>query len=123
MTYATPADVSVLLARKLTTEEEGLAARRLGQVERMILAKIPDLADRVAADPAYAADVADVEADAVARVIRHGDGVMMETDGNYTYQKAYDQSSGKLELTSDEWETLGYRRSRMTALVPVTRRS
>ena len=120
MAQATAADVAVMLARALTTEEEGLAARRLEQVERMIQTKIPDLPARVAADPGYAADLRDIEADAVARVIRFGDGVMMETDGNYTYQRAYDAPSGALQLTAEEWETLGYRRFRLTVLVPQT---
>lgn len=49
MTYATAADVAAFLARELDAAETELAERRLEQVERMILRRIPNLAGRTEA--------------------------------------------------------------------------
>ena len=47
MAQATASDVEVRLGRTLTTEEISLVETRLADVERMILRRIPDLADKV----------------------------------------------------------------------------
>lgn len=118
MTYATAADVAALLARELDDAETALAERRLAQVERMILRRIPDLADQIEAEHLDQADVIDIEAEAVYRVMRDGDGIVSESDGNYTYQKRYDSDFGKLTITDEEWSVLGVKRVRVTQLVP-----
>lgn len=41
MTYATALDVAALLARELEAPDTALVERRLAQVERMILRRIP----------------------------------------------------------------------------------
>lgn len=64
-TYAKPSDVHTILGRELTTEETALVERRLEQVERMILRRIPDLADQIDAGDLDEADVIDIEAEAV----------------------------------------------------------
>lgn len=117
MTYASAADVAALLARELTAEETGMVERRLDQVERMIIRRIPDLADRITSGSIDEADVVDIEAEAVLRVVLHGDGIVSESDGGFSYQKSY-TADGTLRLIPEEWQTLGIRPSKMFTIVP-----
>lgn len=121
MAYAGVDDVVERWGKREDDLEEEIVALievRLGDVERMIRRRIPDLADRTQASADFLADVIQVEADAVLRLARNPDGYQSETDGNYTYMLRSDLSSGKLEIPAEEWETLGIRRSRMAILVP-----
>lgn len=117
-TYATAADVAALAARELSTEETALVERRLAQVERMILRRIPDLADQIEDETVDLADVVDIEAEAVLRLVRNPEGLSSETDGNYSYQFSRETASGKLEILPHEWETLGVRPSKMFTIAP-----
>ncbi|MGW8815512.1 Gp19/Gp15/Gp42 family protein [Gordonia terrae] len=121
MAYATADDVTTLWAKQPEPEVMTLIGRRLEQVERMITRRIPDLAARISDGRIDQDDVIDIEADAVLRLVRNPEGYLSETDGNYTYQLRADlSSSGKLEITDEEWETLGVNStSRMSVLVPV----
>jgi uncharacterized protein YcaQ len=118
MSYATAADVQAVLGRTLTTEETALATRRLAQVERMIVRRIPDLADQIAAEEIDQADVVDIEAEAVLRLVRNPEGYLSENDGQYGYQFNRETASGKLEILASEWETLGIKPSKMFSIVP-----
>lgn len=121
MTYAQASDVSALLARELTTEETALVERRLEQVERMILRRIPDLADKIAADEIDEADVIDIEAEAVYRVVRNPEGIYSENDGTYGYQLSREAADNSLRITADEWQVLGVRAGRMFTIAPAVR--
>ncbi|MFF0541736.1 Gp19/Gp15/Gp42 family protein [Prescottella sp. R16] len=118
MTYAAAADVTTLWAKEPEPEVMALIERRLEQVERMILRRIPDLADRIVAGHIDEADVADIEAEAVLRVVRNPDGYASETDGGYSYQFNREASSGKLEILPEEWQTLGIRPRKAFAIAP-----
>lgn len=118
MTYASASDVAELLARELTPEEVGLVDRRLAQVERLILRKIPDLAAKIAAGDVDAEDVKDVESESVYRVVRNPEGIVSEGDGVYQYRKSDEAADNRLRLTPEEWQMLGVRPSRMFQLVP-----
>ena len=119
MAYATADDVVTLWAKEPEPEVLSLIDRRLQQVERMIRRRIPTLDLKVAADATFQADLIDIEADAVLRLVRNPEGYMSETDGTYTYQLQSDLSSGKLEILDSEWEILGvYSLSRMSVIVP-----
>lgn len=118
MTYATAADVAALWARELDTAETALVERRLAQVERMILRRIPDLAGQTEAGQIDADDVRDIEAEAVLRVVRNPDGIYSESDGSYTYTKSAAAADNSLRLTAEEWETLGVRVGKMFTIVP-----
>jgi Phage protein Gp19/Gp15/Gp42 len=72
----------------LTDEETTLVATRLADVERMILRRIPDLADKITDGDIDEADVVIVEADVVLRLVRNPDGDASETDGTYGYTSA-----------------------------------
>ncbi|AAC18459.1 head-to-tail adaptor [Mycobacterium phage Lakes] len=118
MAYATADDVVTLWAKEPEPEVMALIERRLEQVERMIRRRIPDLDARVSSD-IFRADLIDIEADAVLRLVRNPEGYLSETDGAYTYQLQADLSQGKLVILDEEWTTLGVNRlSRMSTLVP-----
>lgn len=119
MAYATAADVVTLWAKEPEPEVMTLIERRLEQVERMIRRRIPLLDAKVAASETFEADLIDIEADAVLRLVRNPEGYLSETDGTYTYQLQSDLSSGRLEILDDEWVTLGVNRlSRMSVIAP-----
>jgi uncharacterized protein YcaQ len=115
---ATASDVQTVLGKELTTEETALVERRLEQVERMLVRRIPDLLEQIAAHEIDLADVIDVEAEAVLRVVRNPDGIYSETDGNYGYQLSREAADNSLRILAEEWQTLGIRPSRMFSLVP-----
>lgn len=121
MTYASAADVAALLARELDTAETALVERRLKQVERMILRRIPDLAGQITDGTIDQDDVVDIEAEAVLRVVRNPDGVYMESDGSYTYTKSAEAADNRLRILPEEWELLGVRVGKMFAIVPAAR--
>ncbi|PTR26489.1 Gp19/Gp15/Gp42-like protein [Rhodococcus sp. OK519] len=118
MPYAIAEDVQAVLGRALTPEETGMVNRRLEQVERMIIRRIPDLADQITAGSIDRADVVDIEAEAVLRVVRNPEGLFSETDGTYGYQLDRETASGKLQILPEEWQTLGIRPSKMHIIVP-----
>lgn len=120
MAYATAADVVTLWAKEPETEVMVLIERRLEQVERMIKRRIPDLDLQVGLSATFLADLVDVEADAVLRLVRNPEGYISETDGAYTYQLQADLNTGKLQVLDDEWTTLGvFRLSRMSTIAPL----
>ena len=118
MTYATAADVAALWAKELEPPETAQIERRLAQVERMIVRRIPDLADRIEAGDLDADDVRDIEAEAVLRVVRNPDGLHSEQDGSYGYQLSREAADSSLRILPDEWLTLGIRPSKMFGIAP-----
>lgn len=120
MAYATAADVVTLWAKEPEPEVMVLIERRLEQVERMIRRRIPTLDALVAASETFEADLIDIEADCVLRLVRNPEGYLSETDGTYTYQLQSDLSSGRLQVLDEEWTILGvFRLSRMSTITPL----
>ncbi|ATN92147.1 head-to-tail adaptor [Mycobacterium phage TipsytheTRex] len=119
MAYATAEDVVTLWAKEPEPEVMALIERRLQQIERMIKRRIPDLDLKAAASATFRADLIDIEADAVLRLVRNPEGYLSETDGAYTYQLQADLSQGKLTILDEEWEILGVNsQKRMAVIVP-----
>ena len=118
MTYAKAADVVTLWARQPEPEIVALVERRLAQAERMIFRRVPDLAEKIDAGDIDAQDVADIEAEAVLRLVRNPEGYASESDGTYSYQFNRETASGRLEILAEEWERLGIKPSRMFSIVP-----
>ena len=120
MAYATAQDVVTLWAKEPEPEVMTLIERRLEQVERMIKRRITNVDTRATESATFLADLVDIEADAVLRLVRNPEGYMSETDGAYTYMLQSDLTSGKLEILDDEWQTLGvFRLSRMSTIAPL----
>jgi hypothetical protein len=107
MAYADIPDVEVSLGRPLTSDESNRAFALLDRAEARIQSRMDDLAALVAADPVLLATVVEVEADAVARVLRNPEGLLQEQDGDYMYIRSRELPSGLLELTEAEWTRLG----------------
>jgi len=118
MTYANTSDVAAELGRPIPTDPNVIAQwnRWLTRIENQILARVPDLADRVAAGTLTAGLIADIEASAVARKALNPEGVRQMTraidDGSVTKTIDQTRSAGELELTDDDWLLLLPRRSR-----------
>lgn len=118
MAYASSADVAVRWARTPSVEEAALIEVRLNDVERMIKRRIADLDAKVLAGDVLEADLIQVEADSVLRLIRNPEGYLSETDGSYTYMLQSDLATGKLQVLPEEWEALGVIRTRISSLKP-----
>ncbi|SRX93246.1 hypothetical protein MSP7336_01482 [Mycobacterium shimoidei] len=118
MAYAKATDVQAIYGKSLTAEETALVNRRLEQVERKILRRIPDLADQIAEGDIDQDDVIDIEAEAVLRVIRNPEGLFSEQDGSYGYQLSREAADNSLRITAEEWERLGVKPSKMFQIVP-----
>lgn len=119
MAYATAQDVVTLWAKEPEPEVMTLIERRLEQVERIIRRRITNLDTRVSESETFEADLIDIEADAVLRLVRNPEGYMSETDGTYTYQMQSDLTTGKLVILDEEWQILGVNRlSRMSIIEP-----
>lgn len=117
-TYASVSDVATRWARTPTTEESALITLRLADVERKIKKRIPDLAAKVTAATIDVEDVIQVEADTVLRLVRNPEGYLSETDGNYTYMLQSGNTAGALDISAEDWATLGIFGSGMSILVP-----
>ena len=120
MTYAKQSDVEVSMMRELTEAEAQYVDPLLERAERLISVRVTDLADRVAADPKLSLVVSDIEAEAVARVLRAPEGGIMrqEGEGNYSYSLNLQVASGLLDILDGEWERLGV--SRLRSVMPET---
>lgn len=119
MAFASASDVVTLWAKEPEPEVMLLIERRLEQVERLIRRRIPNLDALASTSQTFEADLIDIEADAVLRLVRNPEGYMSETDGAYTYQLQQDLSVGRLQILDDEWQILGVNRlSRMSVIVP-----
>lgn len=118
-TYATASDVTDRWGQAIDDPAIlTLIGVRLGDVERMIKRRIPDLADQVTSGSIDVDDVIQVEADAVLRLARNPDGYTSETDGSYTYMLRSDLSTGQLDILPEEWEILGVVSNAMFIIVP-----
>lgn len=107
MTYANLSDVSTRLGRPITSPEEVAQVNAwLADVEALILARIPNLADLVTAGNPSAAVVAMVEANAVIRKIKNPDGKVSEGIDDYNYRLNENSRKGELFLTDEEWALL-----------------
>lgn len=107
MTYANVSDVSTRLGRPITDPNEVAQVEAwLDDVEALILARIPDLAENVAAGKPSASLVAMVEANAVVRKVKNPDGKQNERIDDYSYGLNADAARGDLFLTDAEWGLL-----------------
>lgn len=114
---ASSANVEAAMQRELTTAEKQYVDGLLLRAERILVSRLPDLRERAEEDPTFSALVADIESEAVARVLRApGNGIIrQEAEGNYSYSINLRVASGLLEILPDEWARLGVSRWRSVA--------
>jgi hypothetical protein len=118
MAYAEASDVAVRWGKSdLDADTTALIEARLADVERMLNRRV-DLAAGIILGTFLEADVVQIEADAVLRLVRNPEGYLSETDGNYTYMLRQDLSSGRLEITEEEWDILGFTFGGMFIITP-----
>lgn len=99
MAYASESDVQAVL--------DPDPDKLLKQVEAILKSRIPDLDERVEKDEDYRERVIAVEASAVARIMRNPEGLMQESEGNYTVMLQSSAASGQMLITDEEWRWLG----------------
>lgn len=114
---ASSENVEAAMQRELTTAEKQYVDGLLLRAERILVSRLPDLRERAEEDPTFSALVADIESEAVARVLRApGNGIIrQEAEGNYSYSINLRVASGLLEILPDEWARLGVSRWRSVA--------
>lgn len=107
MAYATITDVSTRLGRPITDASEIAQVEAwIGDVESLILARLPGLPAAVIDGTPTAATVAMVEANAVIRKIKNPDGKVAEGIDDYNYRLNENARKGELFLTDEEWALL-----------------
>jgi hypothetical protein len=107
MAYATVSDVSTRLGRPISDPAEIAQVEAwIGDVEGMILDRIPDLAVYIAEGRPTLATVAAVVANAVIRKVRNPDGKVQEGVDDYNYRLNENARRGELFLTDEEWALL-----------------
>lgn len=106
MALATAADVETSLLRPLSEQEKRFVPGLLERAERILSARIRDLGQRVRVEE-FRATVVDVEAEAVARVVRNPEGITSESEGSYSFSRNAKSASGVLSILDEEWTRLG----------------
>jgi len=107
MSYATITDVSTRLGRPISDSlEVAQVTAWIGDIEALILARIPTLAGLITAGSLATETVTMVEANAVIRKIRNPDGKQNEKIDDYSYGLNANAARGELFLSDDEWDLL-----------------
>jgi|SRR5690625_297595 len=105
--YANLNDVEDRLGRPTVDPVEARQVNAwIGDVESLILARIPDLPERVAEGVPTAAVVTMVVCNAVIRKINNPDGKVSEGVDDYQYRYNEQTRKGDLFLTDEEWAML-----------------
>lgn len=98
---ASPADVAARW-RPLSSDEELVAERLLGDAWAELLVRVPTLEARLEAETLSSAVVTRVLASMVLRVLRNPDGKRIEAIDDYQYTRDDAVSSGVLYATAEE---------------------
>lgn len=107
MTYANVTDVSTRLGRPINSPDEIAQVNAwLGDVERLILRRLPNLDDYITDGTVDADDVVRVEAQAVIRKILNPEGKVAEDIDDYRYRYNENTRRGELFLTDEEWAAI-----------------
>lgn len=98
MTYASIKNIETALTRELTAQETQYAPALLAQAEQLVSDRVPSLDNLCASDADFAATVAQIEAEAAARVYRaHRVG-----EGTGSYRMNIDMAAQILYISEDE---------------------
>lgn len=107
LTIATADDVKVALRREFRGDEESYISSLLSKAENLIRVRYCRL-DELTLDEVVFDLVRNIEAEAVARVLRADDGGIYrsETEDGYSYQLNYMVASGLLDILEKDWQNL-----------------
>lgn len=107
LTIATADDVKAALRREFRGDEESYIASLLSKAENLIRVRYKAL-DELVLDEVVFDLVRNIEAEAVARVLRADDGGIYksETEDGYSYQLNYMVASGLLDILEKDWQNL-----------------
>lgn len=98
MTYASIKNIETALMRELTVQEARYAPALLAQAEQLISDRVPSLDNLCASDTDFAATVAQIQGEAVARVYRaHRVG-----EGTGSYRMNIEMAAQILYISEDE---------------------
>ncbi|MGD9989072.1 Gp19/Gp15/Gp42 family protein [Pseudonocardia sp.] len=107
MALAETTDVATALRRELTAEESRFVRGQLEAAEARLLTRLPNLRIRTDSDPSYATLVRNIEAEAVARVLRNSEGFRQESIGPWSATLDTRVAAGFLTILDEEWQLLG----------------
>lgn len=103
-------DVETSLMRPLNPQESEYVGRLLARAETLLRVRIPDVAERACDDYQFRELVAQIEAEAVARVFRAGESgsgiYSSESEDGYSYRLNFKVASGLLDILPEEWGRL-----------------
>ena len=107
LTIATADDVKAALRREFRGDEESYIASLLSKAENLIRVRYKRL-DELVLDGVVFDLVRNIEAEAVARVLRADDGGIYksETEDGYSYELNYMVASGLLDILEKDWQNL-----------------
>lgn len=107
LTIAAADDVKAALRREFRGDEESYIASLLSRAENLIRVRYKRL-DELVLDEVVFNLVRNIEAEAVARVLRADDGGIYksETEDGYSYQLNYMVASGLLDILEKDWQNL-----------------
>lgn len=107
LTIATADDVKAALRREFRGDEESYIPSLLSKAENLIRVRYRRL-DELTLDEVVFDLVRNIEAEAVARVLRADDGGIYrsETEDGYSYQLNYMVASGLLDILEKDWQNL-----------------
>lgn len=108
MAIATAQDVETSLMRNLTESEAQYVERLLQRAENLIKVRIPKLDELCQGSTSFTDLVSQVEAEAVARVLRaENSGIYTsESEDGYSYRLNLKVASGLLDILPEEWARL-----------------
>lgn len=106
MALATVQDVQDRLGRTFNETETIQVLAWIEDVEAMVMARIPDIEDRVTGHLLNPRVVAAVVSNAVIRKVKNPDGKQNERIDDYSYGLTEDAARGELFLTAEEWALL-----------------
>lgn len=107
LTIATADDVKAALRREFRGDEKSYIPSLLSKAENLIRVRYKNL-DELVLDEVVFDLVRNIEAEAVARVLRADDGGIYksETEDGYSYQLNYMVASGLLDILEKDWQNL-----------------
>jgi hypothetical protein len=102
VSYTTVQDVEAEWNQQVPDGSLVHVQRLIEKAERLLVRRIPDLAERVDDARLTEADVVDVVCSMVLRVLRNPTGFRAETAGDYSYQADTAAASGRIQLLPSE---------------------